>query len=175
MNQLDVFNLLLNLLFQILHTDVVAHQEPIIQAVQVAQQLIEDYKDRLPGNSANQLKDLSDELKHRFDNVFVQSQTRENRLTIASDSLEKFFTDLDNLHRWIVTSEDQIKSMKQNIGRDLTMLQEQQSEHSSFNDGVLSQGAESRYLNMNGQGFLDMAKVHTTSLPYKSLKCMVFT
>ena len=48
---------------------------------------------------------------------------------------------------------------KRDIGQDLETLEGQKGRQSVFSEDVMNQGADVRFLNMNGQRFLDSEKV----------------
>ena len=144
---------------QTLNEDIIEHQQPVLQTVQMAQQIMEQYASKLRPADQTKLEDLSSELKGRYDTVYVQSQTRQNRLQGAIPELQKIEEDRVGMNEWLTTAERNLAQVKRNIGYDLDTLQEQYNRQVAFNEEVMTQGADVRFLNMNGQRFLDKEKV----------------
>ena len=144
---------------QVLHEDIVAHQQPVVEVVQTAQQLIDQFADRLKPTDRTKLEDLSSELKKRYDVVYVQSQTRENRLNGAIPELDKILEDNQEITQWLGDADRQLQVAEKDIGKDLKTLKDQFENQSAFNEEILTEGADVRFLNMNAKRNMDAEKV----------------
>ena len=131
----------------------------MVEVVQTSQQLIDQFADRLKPTDRSKLQDLGTELKKRYDTVYVESQTRQNRLTSAIPDLNKTLEDGQEISQWLVGVERQLQATQKNVGRDLDTLRRQLEEQTTFNEEVLSEGADVRFLNMNAKKKMDAAKV----------------
>lgn len=159
------FTFKLSLYFlQVLHEDIVAHQQPVVEVVQTAQQLIDQFADRLKPTDRTKLEDLSSELKKRYDVVYVQSQTRENRLNGAIPELDKILEDNQEITQWLGDADRQLQVAEKDIGKDLKTLKDQFENQSTFNEEILTEGADVRFLNMNAKRNMDAEKVKTNLL-----------
>ncbi|XP_041483740.1 microtubule-actin cross-linking factor 1-like isoform X4 [Lytechinus variegatus] len=149
---------------KVLHEDIVAHQQPVVEVVQTAQQLIDQFADRLKPTDRTKLQDLSSELKKRYDVVYVQSQTRENRLNGAIPELDKILEDNQEITQWLGDTDRQLQVAQKDIGRDLKTLKDQFEKQSAFNEEILTEGADVRFLNMNAKRNMDGEKVYRQEL-----------
>ena len=93
---------------QVLNDDIIEHQQPVLQTVQMAQQILEQYSSKLRPADQTKIEDLSSELKSRYDTVYVQSQTRQNRLQSAMPELQKIEEDRINMNEWLTSAEQNI-------------------------------------------------------------------
>lgn len=88
-----------------LNEDVIEHQQPVVQVVQTASQILEQFENKLRPADKTKLEDLSSELKSRYDNVYVQSNTRQNRLQGALPELQKIEEDRVGVDAWLTEAE----------------------------------------------------------------------
>ena len=142
-----------------LHDDILAHQQPVAQSIHGAKQLLDECASRLRPEDCSKLEDISKELKDRYDNVYVESQTRQNKIQGVVPDLEKFTFERDDTDRWIKDGTKTLSDAKRNIATDLVTLKGQLQKQSDFNESMVAEGADVRYLNMSGQRITDVAKV----------------
>ena len=151
-------------MIQGLHEDILTHQQPVMEAVHTAAQLIDRYNDRLKDQDVFKLKNSLNDLKSRFDNVTVQSYTRYNRLSSASEDLNRYYGDESEFETWLDDAEQQMADSERILPTNLEQLEAKLSEQKKFADDVVNHGADLKYVNKAGFKFLDNAKVYREDL-----------
>ncbi len=144
---------------QTLHEDILIHQTPVMEAVHSASQLIDLYNDRLKDQDVFKLKNSLNDLKSRFDNVVVQSYTRQNRLSSASEDLTRYYGDEGEFEGWLDEAEQIVADAEKVLPTDLETLEAKLSEQKKFADDVVNHGADLKYVNKAGLKFLDNSRV----------------
>ncbi|XP_071485355.1 uncharacterized protein [Diadema antillarum] len=76
-------------LYQLLYTDIEAHQQPILQCVEDIEQFLKNQGDRIGPNKSKLLRDRQCKLREQYDTVVTQSSNRQKTLTQAIENLEK--------------------------------------------------------------------------------------
>lgn len=146
-------------LSQTLHDDVLAHQQPIMESIHTANQLLDRYGDRLKDQDSYKLKNTLNDVRSRFDVVTVQSYTRQNRLSGADEDLQFFDGDINEFDNWLTIAENKLTTASGRVGIVLEELELQHSEQKQFAEEVISHGADLKYVNKAGQKFINNAKV----------------
>ncbi len=142
-----------------MHSDVQAHQQPIIKCTDDIEKILNDYSDRLNQADLRKLREGLAELKPRYDNVSTQSYDRLKKLSTGIDDVQKFELDFSQFLEWLRTAEQGLDKKERNVGEDLGVLEKQCDEHREFADDVNDQKGDIRFLTKAGQNFLDQAKV----------------
>lgn len=144
---------------QVLHDDILAHQQPIMESIHTANQLLDRYGDRLKDQDSYKLRNTLEDLRSRFDVVTVQSYTRNNRLVGADEDLQFFDGDINEFDDWLVTAENKLATASGRVATTLEELEFQHSEQKLFSEEVISHGADLKYVNKAGQKFINNGKV----------------
>lgn len=144
---------------QTLHEDILIHQQPVMEAVHTAAQLIDRYNDRLKDQDVFKLKNTLNDLKSRYDTVTVQSYTRQNKLSSASEDLGRYDADEGEFETWLDESEQTMTLMETVVPTKIEVLEAQLTDQKKFADDVVNHGADLKYVNKAGLKYLENSKV----------------
>ncbi|PIK37945.1 putative nesprin-1 [Apostichopus japonicus] len=93
-----------------LHEDILAHQGPVLESVQEANQLLRQKGDLLAAEDKNAMTDALSNLKSRYENLNVQSSGRVSNLRFALDDLEKVEPEAETLEKWLKDAEQKLET-----------------------------------------------------------------
>ncbi|XP_033123620.1 microtubule-actin cross-linking factor 1-like [Anneissia japonica] len=147
-----------------IQNDIQDHQNPVIKAIQDAQNMIQKYRLRLSKDELDNLTDLNSELSHRFNHVNGESSMRLTQLQIASQDLPKFDEEITDFGQWLATAEHTLERSLKSVNRDLPTMQHQHAQHKDFNDDILTHSADLKFIIKAGEKMLEMSKGYEASL-----------
>lgn len=138
-----------------------AHQGPVLESVQEANQLLRQKGDLLAAEDKNAMTDALSNLKSRYENLNVQSSGRVSNLRFALDDLEKVEPEAETLEKWLKDAEQKLETSIRRVEQEPSSLARQVEEQRALTEEVLTHAADLKFINMTGQTFLNNAKVFT--------------
>ncbi|XP_071485325.1 microtubule-actin cross-linking factor 1-like [Diadema antillarum] len=131
---------------QLMHEDIEAHQQPILQCVEDIEQLLKTWGDRIGPGKNKQLQDGLPELRGRYETVVMQSSNRQKTLTRAIEKLEKLEMDLEmelqeistklqNLQDWLAETE-QVLTSEQPPEKTSDLVKQQLNKHHMLHEDI---------------------------------------
>lgn len=152
----DLFDLLP---IQTIHEDIQAHQNPVLQTLQDAQQLIRQHSLTLPSDEQTKLTEKLSELRNRFDAINTESNARTIKIKFAAEDLPKLEEELGDFQTWLEGAEKSMDDLLRTRSSEALALRKQYNAVRNFTEDVISHAADLKFVVKGGQKYLDSAKV----------------
>ena len=144
---------------QVLHTEIKARQNPILQALQDTQQILRQNAQTLRPEDQTKLTEKQTELRNRYEALSAESHSRTNKLSFADEDLPKLEEELSDFEKWLREAEKALSASLKNKDKSADGLKKQYAQQKTFNEDVVAHGADIKFVVKGCQKHLDAAKV----------------
>ncbi|XP_033113685.1 microtubule-actin cross-linking factor 1-like [Anneissia japonica] len=149
---------------KIIHEDIEACQQPILQTIHNVSQLVRQYGTQMKDQDAYRLKCIADDLKSRYNTVVVQSHTRLNRLNQAVSDLEHGEQDIAAFTHWLSSAEVKMDQVQCDVANNFQDLEKNLENQKVFAEEIVTYAAHLKYRTLSGYKFVENAKVYREEL-----------
>ena len=96
--------------FQLLYGDVCAHQQPVLQLLLTAAQLLDKHKSHFSLEQLQQMEQLTSDVRDRLDTVHRECEVRLRHLQVLEDESQKVSQEVDTFSKWLDATEGQLET-----------------------------------------------------------------
>lgn len=153
---MTVCRLLLFLLHQAHHQEILSQQQDLIMATQSAQAVLDKQANMLTPEEKDKLQKSIQELKGRYDASLTQAEQQMKQVQCIQEELKKFRSDVEDFDGWLDQAERDMGDLGA-PGDSLDDLSAKLLRQKSFSEDVISHKGDLRFITMSGQKVLDVA------------------